>query len=184
MINLITTSARVLPPSVHSKMKLRGAEDLSGHWQRPLGDLNAAMRDLNLSDEEIRQLVDQRTLIGFNIAVEAGRRSVTRILTYSLEHFRQSHGRTALKMDWPEIFKLIFPPRQSSAASSPGSRFFETPLTLTGLELKQGLNCSRGHIENLALRYFEVIRPASRGRGHTPGFKTVSVEQWLKGRML
>jgi hypothetical protein len=142
------------------------------------------MRDLNMGDEEIRQLIEQHMLIGFNIAVDASGRKVMRILTHSLEYFRQTNGRLALKMAWPEIFKLIFPGRPSGPVPFPAARFSGTPLTLTGLDLKQGLNCCRGHVENLAHLYFEVVRPARRGRGHTPDFKTTSVECWLKERRI
>jgi len=179
MINLTTVKTRCLPPSVRSKLDLRGVARGPGRWQRPLGDVNAAMRDLDLSDEDIFQLVEQRALIGFNIAVELSGRSETRILTHSLEHFRQTQGRTALEMSWAEIFKLIFSGPPLCAAS-----FLDQPDTLTGLALQQGLNCSRGHVATLACRYFEIIRPARRGRGHTPGFKTASVRHWLKGRIL
>jgi hypothetical protein len=184
MINTTINTTHQLPPSVQFKINLRGADDRPRCWQRPLGDLNTAMRDLDLSDEEIRKLVEQHMLIGFNIAVNQSGRSVTRILTYSLEHFRQTNGRLALEMKWSEIFKLIFPGRPSASTPFPAARFSGTPLRLTGLELKQGLNCCRGHVENLAYQYFEVVRPARRGRGHTPVFKTTSVERWLKRRML
>ena len=179
MINRTAFKTRSLPPSVKSKLNSRGVACGPGRWQRPLGDVNAAMRDLDLSDEEIFQLVDQRALIGFNIAVESSGRSETRILTHSLEHFRQTQGRTVLEISWSEIFKLVFSGPTLSAAP-----FLGQPDTLTGLALQQGLNCSRGHVANLACRYFEIIRPARRGRGHTPGFKTASVKHWLKGRML
>jgi hypothetical protein len=39
-------------------------------------------------------------------------------------------------------------------------------------------------VENLAARHFEILRPARRGRGHTPGFSASSVERWLQSRRL
>lgn len=163
-----------LPPSIRLKLALRTIGRRSPCAPRPLGDLNAAMRDLDLGGEEILQLLEQRTLIGFNIAVARGRRSEHRILTHSLEHFRHHEGRRFPELAWPEIFRLVFP-----VAASPLA-----PRTLTGLELKQGLNCSRAHVENLASRYFEIVRPARPGRGNTPSFKVATVEKWLKSRML
>jgi hypothetical protein len=179
MMNFTSSKTCCLPPSVQSKLNLRGVAEGSPRWRRPLGDVNTAMRDLDLSDEEILLLVQQRALIGFNIAVQPVGRSVTRILTHSLDHFRQTRGRTALEISWQEMFKMIFPGPQLSDAS-----ILDLPFTLTGLDLKQGLNCSRGHVENLARCYFEIVRPSRRGRGHTPVFKTGSVERWLKTRML
>ena len=171
---LIQTLRSSLPPAIRFKLDLRAAGGRGQGGPRPLGDCNAAMRDLDLGDEEILQLLEQRALIGFNIAVNPAGRGEFRILTRSLEYFRQSAGRTAPDLGWSEIFQLIFP-----AAAQPLA-----PHSLTGLELKQALNCSRGHVENLASRHFEILRPAGRGRGNTPRFKADSVENWLKSRML
>jgi hypothetical protein len=131
------------------------------------------MRDLDLCAEEILHLLEQRALIGFNIAVELTGRGEPRILTRSLEHFRQQEWRSSPALAWPEIFQLIFPATAQPLA----------PYTFTGLDLKQGLNCSRGHVENLGLRHFEIVRPARKGRDGTPRFKAASVETWLKSRM-
>ena len=163
-----------LPPVIQGKLDLQAAGGRRTGGPRPLGDLNAAMRDLDLADEEILQLLEQRALVGFNIAVNPAGRGELRILTRSLEDFRQSRGRAVADFGWPGIFQLIFP---AVALPLP-------PYTLTGLELRQALNCSRGHVENLASRHFEIVRPAGRGRGNTPRFKTASVENWLKNRML
>jgi hypothetical protein len=168
-----------LPRSVRYKLISRGPAIHVCRWQRPLGDLNTAMRDLDLSGEEVRQLTEQRMLIGFNIAVQTSGRGEPRILTRSLEHFRQTRGRTTLQLSWPEIFKIVFPgPKRSG---DPGS---DLPDTLTGLELNHGLNCSRAHVENLSRHHFQIVIHARAGRGHTPRFKTASVERWLKSRML
>jgi hypothetical protein len=163
-----------LPPAIQGKLDLRAAGGRCAGGPRPLGDLNAAMRDLDLEDEGILLLIEHRALVGFNIAVNPAGRGELRILTRSLEDFRQNRGRAVADFRWPGIFQLIFP---AMALPLP-------PYTLTGLELKQALNCSRGHVENLASRHFEIVRPAGRGRGNTPRFKTASVENWLKRRML
>jgi hypothetical protein len=170
----IQTLRHGLPPVIQGKLDLRLAGGRCAGAPRPLGDLNAAMRDLDLADEEVLQLLEQRALVGFNIAVNPSGRGELRVLTRSLEDFRQSRGRAVADFGWPEIFQLIFP---ATALPLP-------PYTLTGLELNQALNCSRGHVENLASRHFEIVRPAGRGRGNTPRFKTTSVENWLKRRML
>lgn len=169
MMNVTASKTCNLSSPAQSGLDLPGRVKRPAYRQRPLGDVNTAMRDLDSSDEEVLRLVEQHSLIGFNIALEKPRRSVIRILTESIDHFRQTQGHTALGIPWVEIFDAIFP----------GAQY-----TLTGLELQQGLNCSRGHIQNLADRYFEVVRPGRAGRGHTPSFKTDGVERWLKTRML
>jgi hypothetical protein len=140
---------------------------------RPLGNLNAAMRDLDLKEEEILVLLSHQRLIGFNIALKTCGMMELRVLTRSLEHFRETGGQSHLKLDWPHIFRRIFP-----AAAGP-----LPPYLLTGVELQQALNCSRGHVKNLAARYFEILRPGRKGRGHTAGYRASSVERWLQSRM-
>jgi hypothetical protein len=138
---------------------------------RPLGDVNSAMLKLDMSDEEISTLVDQGFLIAFNISAADSERKCIRILTKSIDLFRETRGRKRLELEWPEIFKTIFGRTT-------------THLALTGLEVKRGLNCTRGHVENVAREFFTVINEAGPGRGNTPSFTTASVETWLKGRML
>ena len=169
MMNISAIKTCDVPSPAKSGLELSGRVSRPTYRQRPLGDVNTAMRDLDSSDEEVLRLVEQHSLIGFNIALEKSSRSVMRILTESIDHFRQTQGHTALGIPWEEVFDAIFP----------GAQY-----TVTGLDLQQGLNCSRGHVQNLADRYFDIIRPARAGRGHTPSFKTASVERWLKGRML
>jgi len=139
---------------------------------RPLGDVNAAMQKLDMSDEEIATLVDNGFLVAFNISssVDSETRCV-RLLTKSVDLFRETRGRKRLDSEWPEIFKTIF----GRAITHPA---------LTGLEIKRGLNCTRGHVENIAREFFKVINEAKPGRGNTPSFTTASVEAWLKGRMI
>ncbi len=162
-----------LPARIQFKLALRSAGGRSLGPPRPLGNLNAAMRDLDLGEAEILVLLSQRRLIGFNIAVKPGGLMELRVLTRSLEHCRETGGQAYPQRDWPHIFQLIFP---AMAAPLP-------PHLLTGRELLQALNCSRGHVKNLAARYFEILRPARTGRGHTPGFRASSVERWLQSRM-
>ena len=139
---------------------------------RPLGDVNSAMQKLDMSDEEIFTLVDQGFLTAFNISSsDDSETRCVRILTKSVELFRESRGRKRLELTWPEIFKTIF----GRAITHPA---------VTGLEVKRGLNCTRGHVENIAREFFKVINEAKPGRGNTPSFTTASVEAWLKGRQL
>ncbi len=162
-----------LPRSIQFKLDLWSAGGRTTGTPRPLGALNAAMRDLDLGGDEILVLLSRRRLIGFNIAVEPCGRVELRVLTRSLEHFRETGGQAYPEQNWPPIFRRIFP-----AMTGPLPAHL-----LTGLELQQSLNCSRGHVQNLASRHFEILRPARKGRGHTPGFSARSVERWLQSRM-
>lgn len=160
---------KVLPLAIQTRLGI--AVPVS----RALGDINAAMRDLDMSDEEVLLLLEARALIGFNIGA-GGTGNCARILTSSIEHFKASQGKAALVLAWPEIFRLIFP------------RAFRNGIlirtALTGLEIKAGLNCTRGHVENIGREFFKTINAAKPGRGNTPSFTTASVERWLKARQL
>jgi hypothetical protein len=162
-----------LPPRIQFKLDLWSAGGRPTVALRPLGDLNSARRDLNLEQGEILFLLSQRRLIGFNIAVKTEGRAELRILTRSLEHFRETGGQANPEREWPQILRLIFPTLAGPLR----------PELVTGLELQRSLNCSRAHVENLAARHFEILRPARKGRGHTPGFRAGSVERWLQSRM-
>ena len=128
------------------------------------------MKTLDLSDEEVIQLVQNGDLCGFNIATEPDGRPRYRILSRSLEHFKESGGRQRLNLGWNAIWKLIFDRPAFNTA-------------LTGPQLQRAFNCTRRHVNNLAPN-FTVIRQARSGRGNTATFTTASVEAWLKGRLL
>ncbi|HXE41389.1 MAG TPA: hypothetical protein VN516_00080, partial [Candidatus Baltobacteraceae bacterium] len=64
----------MLPRAIQTKMDLRDARF------RPLGDVNAAMRDLDMSAPEVDALLDIQLLLGFNIAVDPDGRRELRVL--------------------------------------------------------------------------------------------------------
>ena len=64
--------------------------------RRPLGDLNAAMRDLDLDAAGVQALLDEGKLIGFNISGRSGRRMAVRVLTQSVDHY----WRTGRALTW------------------------------------------------------------------------------------
>ena len=108
-MNVTASKTCNLSSPAQSGLDLPGRVKRPAYRQRPLGDVNTAMRDLDSSDEEVLRLVEQHSLIGFNIALEKPRRSVIRILTESIDHFRQTQGQAALKIPWAEVFDAIFP---------------------------------------------------------------------------
>jgi hypothetical protein len=175
----IIRSQSLLPRAIQFKLELRDRAGAPARWTRPLGDLNAAMRDLDMSDEEVVSLIGSTTehsrLIGFNIATDPKGRQELRVLTRSIEHFRESRAHAQLKLSWEEIFRLIFP-----RVFHNGRRVKKF---LTGLDVKAGLNCTQPHVTSLG-QYFTLVTEGGQGRGNTPVYATDSVETWLKGRQL
>jgi hypothetical protein len=137
---------------------------------RPLGCLNAAMRDLDLDAARVCEMIDVGQLIAFNIAVKTSGRPALRILTRSIEHCQASGSKKPLVLVWPEIFRLILP--------------HEKPF-LRGLEIQRGLNCDRGHVENLILAgLLGMVNKRSRpGPGGSPIIASSSLENFLIGRL-
>jgi len=136
---------------------------------RPMGDLNAAMRDLDLNAEKICALLDEGKLIGFNIAVSETTRKNVRVLTRSIEHYRDNAGKKLLALEWPEIFRLILP---------------HDKLFVRGTELQRSLNCAGEHIQNLVrAKFFSISKKGRRGPGGSAMVTRSSFESFLKGRL-
>ncbi|HTX21462.1 MAG TPA: hypothetical protein VMD27_06360 [Candidatus Aquilonibacter sp.] len=136
---------------------------------RPLGDLNAAMRDLDLSADKIRSLLDEGKLIGFNIAVKETTRKNLRVLTRSIEHYRETGGKESLLLEWPEIFSLILP----------GEKLF-----VRSTIIQRSLNCDREHVQNLIRAgFFSVSKKGRRGHDGSAMVTRQSFEAFLKGRL-
>lgn len=92
-----------------------------------------------------------------------------RVLTKSVEHYRETHGKKSLVLEWPEIFRLIYPHEK---------------LYVRGVEIRRGLNCDRGHVENLIAAGFLVIAKKSRpGPNGSPILTRSSFENFLIGRL-
>jgi hypothetical protein len=137
---------------------------------RPMGDLNAAMRDMDLDADKVRALLDEGKLIGFNISVNKSTRVCLRILTKSVEQYRQAGGKKPLVFEWPQIFRLVLT---------------HDKLFVRGLEIQRALNCDETHVANLILAgYFVLVKKALSGHGGSPIVTRESFESFLKGRML
>jgi hypothetical protein len=134
-----------------------------------MGDVNSVMRDLDLSGDKVRALLDQGNLISFNISANKSGRAGLRVLTKSVEHFRATGGKKPLVLDWPEIFRLILD---------------HDKLFVRGMEIQRALNCDRGHVENLILAGHLVSSKKARpGPGGSPIVTRASFEAFLKGRL-
>jgi len=136
---------------------------------RPLGDLNATMRDLDLDSDAVRALVDEGKLVAFDIAAGRAARSELRVLTKSIEHYQTTGGAQPLDLDWPGIVRLVLPTDK---------------LFVRGIEVRRALNCDRGHVENLILAgCLAVVKKPKKGPGGSPIITRESVEAFLKDRM-
>jgi hypothetical protein len=135
---------------------------------RPLGCIHLVMRDLDVDANRVRELVEQGSLIGFNIAVKTTSRRDLRILGKSVENYKQT-GKP-LDLEWPEIFQSIIP--------------HDKPF-VHGLEIQRGLNCDPGHVENLIANGYMVVSRKSRpGPGGSPIVTRDSFDHFLSGRLL
>jgi hypothetical protein len=153
----------------------------SPRW-RPLADTDCIKWALDVSAEDIEQLIDLGYLIVFDIAVTPESRSPLmshrrelRFLTRSIEHYRLTLGMRRLELTWPQIAQLIVPPEKK---------------LLTGVELDATLSCDPNHRLNL-IRAGELELPHSRrktpwGRGRNcgPTITRESIEEFLRRRKL
>ncbi|HWD94131.1 MAG TPA: hypothetical protein VG938_17500 [Verrucomicrobiae bacterium] len=156
----------------------------SPRW-RPLGDTDCVKWALDVSAEEIEQLIDLGCLVVFDISVTMESRSPLmshrrelRFLTRSIEHYRLTLGMRRLDLTWPQITRLILPPDKKA---------------LTGVEIDAALNCDPNHRLNL-IRAGELEPPRGRGklratpwsRGRNCGAKVTreSLEEFLRRRKL
>jgi len=132
---------------------------------RPLGDVNSAMRDLDIDSDKVRELLDDGRLIGFNISA----RPSFRILTRSVEHYKLNGWKKPLVLEWPEIFRLILT---------------HDKLFVTGWELQRSLNCAPQQMVNLVKAgCFVSVKKMHAGRGGSPIVTRGSFENFLIGRL-
>jgi hypothetical protein len=151
---------------------------------RPLADTDCVKWALDVSAEEIEQLIDLGMLVVFDISVTLESRSPLmchrrelRFLTRSIEHYRLTVGMRRLELTWPQIAQLIVPLEKKS---------------LTGVELDAVLNCDPNHRLNLIRagelelpdRMKRQKTPWGRGRNCGPTVTRESLEGFLSRRKL
>jgi len=156
----------------------------SPRW-RPLGDADCVKWALDVSAEDIEQLIDLGYLVVFDISVALESRSPLmshrrelRFLTRSIEHYRLTLGMRRLDLTWPQIAQLILPPEKKC---------------LTGVEIDATLSCDPNHRLNL-IRAGELESPDarpkrlktawSRGRNCGATVTRESLEDFLRRRKL
>ncbi len=136
--------------------------------RRPLGDLNAAMRDLDLDAAGVQALLDEGKLIGFNISGRSGRRMAVRVLTQSVDHYWRT-GR-ALNLAGPELLAILLP----------GAQPF-----VPGLALQRCLNCDPSQVTAIIRAgHVRVVKGSRCGWGGSPMITRSSFESFLMSRRL
>jgi hypothetical protein len=155
----------------------------SPRW-RPLADADCVKWALDVSAEDIEQLIDLGYLVVFDISVALesrtplmSHRRELRFLTRSIEHYRFTLGMRRLELTWPQIAQLILPPEKKS---------------FTGIELDAALNCDPNHRLNLIRageldlpdRMKRKKNPWGRGRNCGPVVTRESLEDFLRRRKL
>jgi len=152
---------------------------------RPLADTDCVKWALDVSPEDIEQLLDLGYLVVFDISVALESRSPLmshrrelRFLTRSIEHYRLTLGMRRLELTWTQIAQLILPPEK---------KFF------TRTEIDATLSCDPNHRMNL-IRAGELESPAprrknarcawSRGRNCGAAVTRESIEDFLRRRKL
>lgn len=136
----------------------------SPRW-RPLADTDCVKWALDVSAEDIEQLIDLGCLIVFDISVTMESRSPLmshrrelRFLTRSIEHYRLTLGMRRLELTWLQITRLILPAGQE---------------TFAGAEVDALLSCDPNHRLNL-IRAGELEPPRGRSKYRAP--------RWSRGR--
>jgi hypothetical protein len=168
-----------VPSPAELSLRLR-----SPRW-RPLADTDCLKWALDVSAEDIEQLIDLGYLVVFDISVAMESRSPLmshrrelRFLTRSIEHYRLTLGMRRMDLTWPQIAQLILPPDKKA---------------LAGVEIDSVLSCDPNHRLNL-IRAGELEPPRGRGkfreipwsRGRNCGAKVTreSLEEFLRRRKL
>ena len=152
---------------------------------RPLANTDCVKWSLDVSAEDIEQLIDLGYLIVFDISVTLESRSPLmshrrelRFLTRSIEHYRLTLGMRRLELTWPQMAELILPPEKKS---------------FTGVEIDAALSCDPNHRLNLIRAGELELLPSrrkycrtgwTRGRNRGPTVTRESIEDFLRRRKL
>src|SRR4051812_23384744 len=156
----------------------------SPRW-RPMADVDCVKWALDVTTEDIEQLIDLGFLVVFDIAVHTERkggimsaRRELRFLTRSIEHYRLTLGSRPFPLSLVEMFALIAP---------------RDKVSFTGIEVDSVLNCDPNHRLNL-IRAKELLPTNSRmdndeeswcrGRNCGASVTRGSLERFLKRRQL
>jgi hypothetical protein len=166
-MNTTLTHAPKLPPNLQAQLGLNDPRF------RPLSDVKTVLRDLGefeIDAPTVRELVELRVLIGFNIAVDDKGRCELRVLTKSIDFFRATGGKKYHELEWEKIFRLVVPHKKP---------------VITGLEIRRGLLCDKTHVQHLFdVGLLVVLKKSQRGPGGSWTTSRASYEKFLRDRMM
>lgn len=162
-----------LPAPIRARMALQPQLDLGDPRFRPLSTVQSVLRDLaefDLTAAQIREMVESRFLVGFNIAVDDRSRCELRVLTKSIIYFRSTGGKKYHEPEWDKIFRLVVPHKKP---------------VVTGKEIWLALLCHASHVEHLiSAECLKALQKSKPGPGGSFTVCRESYEAFLKGRML
>jgi hypothetical protein len=145
--------------------------------KRPVMTMGAAKGILDVSEDEILAMIDERlALIAFDVATPGSERRELRILTHSVAEFLHDNP------DNDPCYHTMTPPSEALRLVLPSHSkpFF------TGIELQRAFNCSSDHIISLIEAKALKLVPGSRyqpGPGGSPCITRESVVAFLKARL-
>ena len=155
-------------PSRHPELPLKYPE-----YTEPLCSVGTAKGLLRLHEWQVGTLVDDGSLLAFDIRLPKAQKRELRILTASVTA-RLQRPEAPAGLTLPEAITLVL------AAVG-----HEKPW-LTGLEIKGLINCSRQHVINLVACGELPAAPsgrARRGPGGSPVVARETFARWLSGRL-
>lgn len=167
----LTETGLNLRPILPSAIQRQFA-DLGDPRFRPLSDVKTVLRDLGefeLDAVQVGELVECGVLVGFDISV-TGSTCCLRVLTTSIQHFRDTGGRKYHDLQWPQIFRQIVRHQKP---------------VVTGLEIRRAILCDRGHVENLIhAGHLTPLKKSQPGPGGSWVVSRTSFETFLKARKI
>jgi hypothetical protein len=146
--------------------------DLRDARYRPAADTNAAMRDLDLTADEVIALTESGDLVGWNIAVDPTGRRELRILSASVAHYHDTLGSRPQRFTFEQML---------------GRVLLHTKPVIASTEVQRALNCDSGHVINLIeAGELAVVRGTDwgRGRGNVASITRASFVEFLRRRQL
>jgi len=137
-------------------------------YRRPTMSVDTAKGILDLSEDEIGNLVDDGTLVAFDIKHPAAERRDLRLLTWSVAEYSK------LNPDRSPCYHNMIPPTSAISDLLPHEKPF-----FTGKEIKRLLNCGRQHLINLVTSKALLQVPGTKYRPGPKGWPVITRESFI-----
>ena len=138
-------------------------------YKRPTMTVDAAKGILDLTEDDVRALVDTGALVAWSISTPGAERPELRILTASVAEFLRDNT------DGSPDFASTIQPATAIAALVPKH---DKPF-LTGPEVKRTLNCGRQHLTNLVDANALAQLPGTQYRRGPKGWPVISRDSFI-----